>query len=419
MSNKLFRDEALEANRSKAIGRVALYCPPYRWIQIGLVAVITLIVIAFCIFSSYTKRETARGSLLPVDGVMNIMAMNNGTIVDLKMHEGQLVKKGDVLATISSEVETKLGQTREMIAEQLNRQYEGMQNELKDLQTLHEETMKGLKVKEKMLQDQLAQLAKMHTQRVAHVDIARKQVSKFIQMRDKGYASNTQVEQQQSALLDAEFRLLDVNRQRIDAQQQLTQARQQMREQPVNTRNKQNEIERQISSIRQSRVENESRRSIIVTAPEDALVGSVLVKPGQIVNAGQSVASLLPENGNLQARIMVSSRAIGFIKPGQAVILRYQAFPYQKFGQQYGKVAEISRVSLSPQEVSHITGDLQVQESFYQVRVELDKQSISAYGQEVKLQPGGALEADFVIDKRHLYEWVLEPLYALGRHASI
>ncbi|MGE9551277.1 HlyD family secretion protein [Erwinia amylovora] len=419
MSDKLFRDEALEANRSKAVGKVALYCPPYRWLNIALVMIVTLIVVLFCIFGSYTRRETASGSLLPVNGVMNIMAVNSGTLLDLTMTVGQNVKKGQRLATVSSEIATQYGQTRSMISEQLNQQIAGLENELKNLVTLNEETVRGLADKKSMLQQQIGQLNKMYAQRVSQVSLTHRQVNKLLLMREKGYASNTQVEQQQSALLDAESRLLEVDRQRTDVQQQLTQTLQQIREQPVNTRNKQNDLERQLSTVRQSRIENESRRSAVLQAPEDGIVGSVLVKAGQIVSAGQSVASLLPENANLMARIMVSSRAIGFIRPGQRVVLRYQAFPYQKFGQQFGTVSDVSRVSLSPQEVSHLTGAMQVQEAFYQVRVDLDKQFISAYGAELKLQPGGTVEADFIIDKRRLYQWVLEPLYALGRHTSV
>ncbi|MFU9136966.1 HlyD family secretion protein [Erwinia tasmaniensis] len=347
------------------------------------------------------------------------MAANSGTIVDLNMFEGKEVKKGHHLATLSSEIATKYGQTRERVAEQLLQQTLGLENELQNLEMLNKETLQGLNEKERHLKQQIEQYRLMHSQRSAQVDLARKQLKKISLMRENGYASNSQVEQQQSALLDAQSRLLEVERLQIDVEQQLTLTQQQRREQPLNFRNKQHEIERQLSSIRQSRVENESRRSVILEAPQNALVGSVLVKPGQIVSAGQSVASLLPEDSHLVARIMVSSRAIGFIKPGQQVVLRYQAFPYQKFGQQFGTVSDVSRVSLSPQEVSHITGDLQVREAFYQVRVRLEKQHINAYGQRIKLQPGSAVEADFIIDKRRLYEWVLEPLYALGRRSSV
>lgn len=145
MSEKLFRDEALEANRSKAIGKVALYCPPWRWVNISLVVLVTLIVVLFCIFGSYTKRETAKGSLRPVEGMMNIMAVNSGTVTDINMVEGQSVKKGDILATVSSEITTQLGSTRVMIAEQLEQQLTGLMRERKNLDTLNLETIRGLK----------------------------------------------------------------------------------------------------------------------------------------------------------------------------------------------------------------------------------------------------------------------------------
>ena len=115
---------------------------------------------------------------------------------------------------------------------------------------------------------------------------------------------------------------------------------------------------------------------------------------------------------------MVPSRAIGFIRNGERVVLRYQAYPYQKFGQQYGRVADVSRSALSPQEVANLTGQPNVQEQHYRVVVALARQDIVAYGRNEQLRPGMALEADVLIDKRRLIEWVLEPLFALGRRAA-
>jgi membrane fusion protein len=45
--------------------------------------------------------------------------------------------------------------------------------------------------------------------------------------------------------------------------------------------------------------------------------------------------------------------------------------------------------------------------------VKLDRQSVTAYGTEHRLQSGGALEASIVLETRRLYEWVLEPLYTI------
>lgn len=418
MSESLFRQEALEANKTTMIGTVALYCPPWRWLIVSFVGIMSLAIAAFFIFGSYTKRETASGQLLPAKGIMNIAAITTGTVVDITVEEGQSVKKGEAIATISSEVYTALGLTREKVAQQLDIQRARLKADLDNQEKLFAEEMKGLKERERLLSAQLAQLGLQQQQRSRQARLARAQQEKITLMRQQGYASNSQVEQQEAVVIDAETRLQDIARLQLDMQQQLAQTRQQLRELPMNARNKQNEVERRLSEIDQSVAENESRRSVVLRAPANGMVGSIMTKTGQMVNAGQSLFSLLPDDGQLQARIMVSSRAIGFIQPGQKVVLRYQAFPFQKFGQQYGKVLDVSRVALSPQEVATLTGTNNIQEQHYRVVVKLDKQEINVYGRKEKLRPGSALEADFLIDNRRLYEWVLEPLYALGRRSG-
>ncbi|MFD1801211.1 HlyD family secretion protein [Mixta tenebrionis] len=418
MSESLFRQEALEANKTTMIGTVALYCPPYRWLVISLVGFITVVIAAFFIFGSYTKRETAVGQLMPAKGIMNVASMTAGTVVDISVQEGQLVTKGQPMATVSSEVFTAIGQTREKVAQQLELQRDRLKADLENQEKLFIEETKGYEEREQLLSSQLQQLEVQQQQRTRQARLAQLQLDKLILMRKEGYASNSQVEQQEAAVIDADARLQDIARQRLDVQQQLVQTRQQLREMPMNKRNKENEIERRLSELEQSLAENESRRSIVLRAPADGLVGSIMTKSGQMVSAGQTLFSVLPDDGKLQARIMVSSRAIGFIRPGQKVVLRYQAFPFQKFGQQYGKVSEVSRVALSPQEVATLTGNNNIQEQHYRVVVELDKQDINVYGRTEKLRPGSALEADFLIDNRRLYEWVLEPLYALGRRSG-
>lgn len=116
----------------------------------------------------------------------------------------------------------------------------------------------------------------------------------------------------------------------------------------------------------------------------------------------------------LQARLLVPSRAAGFIDPGSCVVLRYQAYPYQKFGQQYGRVSSISNSALSSDEVVAMTGQ-RPQEPLYRVQVTLDRQRIIAYGKPKALRPGMALSADILMDRRTLIDWAFAPLYGLGQ----
>ena len=119
----------------------------------------------------------------------------------------------------------------------------------------------------------------------------------------------------------------------------------------------------------------------------------------------------------LEAHLYSPSRAVGFVRPGQQVLLRYQAYPYQKFGHYAGVVANISRSAVStaelPAQLAGIAGGVAGSDPVYRITVTLERQTVSAYGQPVDLQPGMQLEADIALETRRLYEWVLDPLYTV------
>ncbi|MGY3068741.1 HlyD family secretion protein (plasmid) [Pantoea sp. XAF26B01_ASV70] len=419
MEQSLFRQEALDAANRGNLGIVALYCPPYRWLVISVVVLITAATALFFIFGSYTKYESSTGELLPKNGMLIIPPPVSATVVDIPVKEGQHVEKDDVLMVLSSEVSTQLGQTRQVIAENLKGQRERLEQDLVTLEKLHQVEMKGLTDTIASLKLQQEQLKLQLTHRRKQVSLAKMQLDKLEAMHNEGYASSRQMEEQESNLLDSQARYQEYQRQLLDISQKIVQTEQQLHEKPLDDEKKRNDIERQLADNRQSMAENEARRSFELRAPKSGYVGMIMVKNGQMLTAGQSAIAVLPSNTELVARIMVNTQSIGFIQPGQRVVLRYKAFPYQKFGQQYGKVIEVSRTALSPQEVTTLTGKNNIQEQQYRVLVSLDKQSITAYAQNEKLKPGMALDADFIVDKRRLYEWVLEPIFALGHKISL
>ncbi|GAL36890.1 probable secretion protein [Vibrio maritimus] len=105
------------------------------------------------------------------------------------------------------------------------------------------------------------------------------------------------------------------------------------------------------------------------------------------------------------------NRAIGFIKEGQNVGLRFDAFPYEKFGVQEGTVISISQSTLSPQELKSrdqtIRNDT---ETLYRIIVQLKKPTINIYGSEYAYRVGMSAIADIQVETRQLYEWLLGPV---------
>jgi len=113
--------------------------------------------------------------------------------------------------------------------------------------------------------------------------------------------------------------------------------------------------------------------------------------------------------------LYISSRAVGFVKPGKKVLLRYEAYPYQKFGQPEGVVATVSRAPIPAAELSYTLPNMSIgpnaAETYYRLEVIIPKQTITAYGKEEPLQAGMMLQADILLETRKLYEWLFEPLY--------
>ena len=122
----------------------------------------------------------------------------------------------------------------------------------------------------------------------------------------------------------------------------------------------------------------------------------------------------MPEHSRLEARLYAPSATIGFVRPGNLVQLRYQSFPYQKFGQHEGRVQSVSNNAVSSSELAGFTSaDIPPGEPVYAITVALTQQAVTAYGKQWPLQAGMRLDADVLQETRRLYEWVLEPLYSI------
>jgi membrane fusion protein len=213
----------------------------------------------------------------------------------------------------------------------------------------------------------------------------------------------------------AAFQALQSRRASYD--RELLSVQSQLRELPLRSRNELAQVDRSVAELEQQLAEAEARRQIIVSAPEDGTVTGIQTELGGNATANVPLMSLVPAGSVLQAQLFGPSNAIGFIRPGQQVLLRYQAFPYQKFGMYEGVIRSVSGSAVSPAEMTQQLAGLAnlngANEPVYRVTVDLARQTAMAYGQPVPLQPGMRVEADVMIETRHLIEWVLDPLYSL------
>jgi membrane fusion protein len=167
------------------------------------------------------------------------------------------------------------------------------------------------------------------------------------------------------------------------------------------------ELERALASSDVELAENEARRATALTAPQPGTVTGFTAEPGQPVQLGAVLARIVPVEPTLIAELFAPSRAVGFVAAGDDVRLRYAAFPYQKFGHARGTVVAVSATTVA-------ADTARGGEPLYRVAVALDAQTVTAYGVQRPLLAGMSVEADVLLERRRLYEWVLEPLFSLA-----
>jgi len=187
------------------------------------------------------------------------------------------------------------------------------------------------------------------------------------------------------------------------------------------------QIRREMQTIAQTQAETESHRETQVLAPQAGELATVLAEPGQAVAAGQTLATLLPAGGTLEAELYVPTRSAGHVGPGMPVWLRVDAFPYARYGQLAGRVREVSRSAVptadlaaagldaSPRALGGADGAGSGGQNVYRVRVALDAPlpDDATLAWRSALKPGMHVQASLVAEKRTLLQWALEPLAAL------
>lgn len=408
----LFRQAALENRQTKWLGEIILIRPLSFTILTMVAVLVASVLLAFLFWGSYTKRSTIAGQLSPDTGIIKVYAPQSGVVIQKKVLEGQIVRQGEVLFVLSSERQSSTqGDTQARISHQVASRQQSLQDELIKTRRLQMDERTTLEKKIAALHTESDKIANQIDGQKNRVKLAEDSVHRAQELLAQHFISKEQLQQKQADLLDQSARLQALERDQLGIARELATQQADLLAAPLRQQNQLAQIERLLTSTGQELTESEARRSISITAPESGVATAISAESGQNIDINKPMLSLVPQRAKLQAELYAPSRSVGFIKPGDPVLMRYQAYPYQKFGHANGKVISVSRTALLSQEISGLPAGNT--EPMYRVTVALAQQTIRAYGKTQGLQAGMLLEADVLQEKRRLVEWVLEPLYSL------
>jgi membrane fusion protein len=409
-----FREEVILHSRRRLDGAIILATPlSLKLLSWSAVAVLVLIGV-FLSVASFARRETVTGWLAPDAGLVRVSALQGGAVEAVVVTEGQTVKAGQPIVRMRLTSSTPEGDDVGVaLSHSLLDQQSAADTKARTAVELLEEETRQLTERLGGLDRELSETRHRIVLQTQRITLAKAEVERAKTIAERGFLSQRELDARRSDALGTEQDLAALNASALSQQREQREVRSRLRAIPIDIQAARAEALSASAGLRGQSAQTQSQSSYLVVSPVAGRVAALPVTRGQTLPGGGVVSVIMPSGSAMEAELYAPSRAAGFVRPGQEVRLKYDAFPYQKFGTGEGRVVSVSRTVLAPNEVA--APGLDIREPVFRVRVALRRDTVSAYGQDIPLQPGGRLSADIIFDRRTLMEWLLDPIYAVGR----
>ncbi|MBC7942023.1 MAG: HlyD family efflux transporter periplasmic adaptor subunit, partial [Chitinophagaceae bacterium] len=337
----LFRPEAVEAQRQQWLGRVQLVRPLSLTLLTAGALLALALVIAFLSLAQYTRKATAGGVLMPDLGLIRLVPSGPGVVLERHVSEGQMVSAGDVLFVLALERPLFGADIQARVQRSLEERRRSLQDSVRQQQALSTSQHAALTRRLEALALETTQLdaeARLQQQRLA---LAQQAQARLEALQRDQFVSSAQVQAKSEEVLALQASAQTLARQRAALERERAELEGESNALPLQARNAVSGIERDLAQLSREAAEVDAERRVVVRAPQAGTVSAVLAEPGQSVSAQSAMASLVPRGSTLFAHLYAPSSAVGFVRPNQPVRLRFEAFPYQKFGHLAGRVLQV------------------------------------------------------------------------------
>lgn len=398
--NQLFREQAVAA-QNVMNGRIRV-APSPGWTRINLLLIGSVsIAVIFASLATYSRTVPIQGAIQTEEGTAVVRAREQGAIL-LSVKIGDKVTDGQKIAEIKIERQDETGDLA------LQRQ-NALRSEIMMAQTRANAAREaGVSMAEAANMRANAALNRIETLN-AQLDQARIQtqaaqidLDRAREIAKKGFLSKRDLEARESAVASRrqqEAEILErISAARGDAASARAEASQAI---SMSIAEEANAME---SSSRAQLMQSESATSStnVYVSQSAGIVASLPYRSGQVVQQGQVVGVVMPENAKLIATFEIPSDKMAEVREGQVVRIAVDAYPYEKFGVLEGKVRSVSLAAIPNGE-----------KAIYLVEAEMP-QIITAYGRQERLLPGMTITARIKTQERTLIQWLLDPILAVS-----
>ncbi|MEW5949274.1 MAG: HlyD family type I secretion periplasmic adaptor subunit [Thermodesulfobacteriota bacterium] len=128
---------------------------------------------------------------------------------------------------------------------------------------------------------------------------------------------------------------------------------------------------------------------------------------GGVVTPAQPIVTIVPDGTPLIVESMALNKDIGFLRVGQEAEVKFDTFPFQKYGTIKGKVVSISPDAFDDEKFGPV----------YKIRVELEKLCLMIDGRNGPVSPGMTVAVEVKTGKRRIIEFFLSPIVKYAKES--
>lgn len=157
------------------------------------------------------------------------------------------------------------------------------------------------------------------------------------------------------------------------------------------------------SSLRGEELRKSERRRSLqqLRSPVDGVVQQLAVHTvGGVVQPAEPLMIIVPSGSEVAVEAQILNKDIGFVREGQKVRVKLEAFPFTDYGLIEGVVETISRDAIQDEKIGLV----------YATRIKLNRNTISIDGRSQPIGPGMAVQAEIKTGERRIIQYLLSPI---------
>ena len=423
MLKNIYRKEAIEYKKIHWKGKALLLAGIPAWLVTLLASLFLIALVLSLIFCTFTQRIDVRGEVITLPHSVNVFAPQQGFVVNQHVKVGDIVNKGQPLYELDVSRNTINGNVSAAQIEVINEKIANAEDIISKLMRNKSETLTALEKQIKTTSASLAETNRMLATTQVGLNKMFTNLSSYDKYLKDGLITKDQYNYQHSLYFQQQSAYQSLVTQKMQLESQLTQTNSDKITKAADFDNQISSQHNQINDYKNQLVESNANGNLIIKATTNGKIESLAVTKGQMVENGSSLAQIKP-TGDIEYYLILwlPNNTIPYVKPGDTINIRYDAFPADKFGQFPGKVISISSVPASRQEMAEYTnvnnGTSQQELALYNAIIKIKDKTFSYNGKTLTLSNGLKAQAVVFLEERPLYMWMFTPFYKMTQSVS-